>query len=811
MILNSITLENIRSYKDGEVEFPKGITLFQGDIGTGKSSVLMAVEFALFGLGSLKPDALLKAKAKNGSVSLNFETSEKQYQIKRTLKRGKKSTTQDPGFIVSDGVKENLSPSELKPRVLQILKFNEPPDPRSGSKIYRYAVFTPQEEMKSVLKDPKKRLETLRKAFGIEDFKTAVDNALCIVKGIDSKMKELKMGFKELDDKRGQFENNKKAAYKTKIKLDEQKTKIKSTKEKLDLIKKQLQDHQNKEKEKIKLESEIKHLKSDIKNKNSNIKTISEQSESENAELDETVKELNELKEIKKPTKKTTEQLDKEIKIAKSNMEKLISTNSDITSLSNSIRDLSKKLTVDKKTNQSDLDKKIQNLESEIKQTLQESNNSKTTFQSIQREKSKLELEIENLNENIQKLSQADAKCPVCENPLDQSHVEHLGKEREEKLTQNKLDAKKIKKELKEISDSQELLERKINQQENQKSDLENQIPILNEIRIKCDELQNLEQEASKLKKLTEIIEEKDFPNTGELEDKEGYLKALRHELVKYKESRSDIKKLEKRTAIKQKKLQTLKKNKSTLSSIVSTLEKNIPQKENKLRSFQEIAKKILKIQKNELKISNEKSSLETKFGSIKANLDNLNKESTRLNREIKLAEKYEQQYNRLSNYDEWINDFFIPTVKLVEKQIMVSIQQDFNKTYQNWFSMMIEDPTKESRIDEDFTPLVEQDGVLLPTDYFSGGEKTSIALAYRLTLNTLMRQETDSLKSNLLILDEPTDGFSKSQLYKIRPILQELNSQQIILVSHEHELESYVDNIFRISKENGISTVTRL
>ena len=216
-------------------------------------------------------------------------------------------------------------------------------------------------------------------------------------------------------------------------------------------------------------------------------------------------------------------------------------------------------------------------------------------------------------------------------------------------------------------------------------------------------------------------------------------------------------------------------------------------------------------MQENESQISEEKSSLETELGSIEANLENLNKESDRLHSEIKSAEKYEQRYKKLSNYNEWINDFFVPTVELIEKQIMISIQQDFNKTYQNWFSMMIEDPTKESRIDEDFTPLVEQDGVLLPTDYFSGGEKTSIALAYRLTLNTLMRQETDSLKSNLLILDEPTDGFSKSQIYKIRPILQELNSQQIILVSHERELESYVDNIFRINKENGISTVTRL
>jgi len=66
-------------------------------------------------------------------------------------------------------------------------------------------------------------------------------------------------------------------------------------------------------------------------------------------------------------------------------------------------------------------------------------------------------------------------------------------------------------------------------------------------------------------------------------------------------------------------------------------------------------------------------------------------------------------------------------------------------------------------------------------------------------------------MKSNLLILDEPTDGFSKTQLSKIRPLLDELKSEQIILVSHEKELETYVDNIFRISKDNGVSQVLRL
>ena len=50
MILNSLVINNIRSYDHEEVVFPRGISLFEGDIGSGKSTILMAIEFALFGL-----------------------------------------------------------------------------------------------------------------------------------------------------------------------------------------------------------------------------------------------------------------------------------------------------------------------------------------------------------------------------------------------------------------------------------------------------------------------------------------------------------------------------------------------------------------------------------------------------------------------------------------------------------------------------------------------------------------------------------------------------------------------------------------
>ena len=41
----------------------------------------------------------------------------------------------------------------------------------------------------------------------------------------------------------------------------------------------------------------------------------------------------------------------------------------------------------------------------------------------------------------------------------------------------------------------------------------------------------------------------------------------------------------------------------------------------------------------------------------------------------------------------------------------------------------------------------------------------------------------------DLLILDEPTDGFLEQQLDRMRDLLDELDAKQIILVSHEDKI----------------------
>ena len=181
------------------------------------------------------------------------------------------------------------------------------------------------------------------------------------------------------------------------------------------------------------------------------------------------------------------------------------------------------------------------------------------------------------------------------------------------------------------------------------------------------------------------------------------------------------------------------------------------------------------------------------------------------LDADIREAEEHMSRYELYQDHEEWLDSYFIPSVHRIEKSVMESLRYDFNEFYEDWYSKLVDDPTKRSRVDERFAPVLEQDGYQQSIDSLSGGEKTSVALAYRLAINSTMRRQTGTLSSNLLILDEPTDGFSREQMVKVREILDSLKSEQIIMVSHEKELEGYVEHVFRVTKSEGSSTVQKV
>ena len=131
----------------------------------------------------------------------------------------------------------------------------------------------------------------------------------------------------------------------------------------------------------------------------------------------------------------------------------------------------------------------------------------------------------------------------------------------------------------------------------------------------------------------------------------------------------------------------------------------------------------------------------------------------------------------------------------------MEQLRNEFSVIFTEWFSILVSD-SLEVRLDEDFTPIIRNQDYEIDYAFLSGGERTAIALAYRLSLNQVLNSQSNIKTKGIIILDEPTDGFSTEQIYKMRDIFEQLQAEQILIVSHEEKLERYVDNVIRIKKD---------
>ncbi len=805
MILDSIIVENIRSYEHEEVIFPMGISLFEGDIGSGKSSILMAIEFALFGLGSQKAESLLAKKSETGFVILEFSVGDKKYEIKRTLKRRNSGVSQDPknSWIKIDDETLLLSPSELKQQVLQILKFNEPADPKAESRIFRYAIFTPQDAMKEVLFDPVRRLETIRKAFGIEDYSIANSNAHEVLSEIRQKVRIFQERFINISELESEIKESKAMISETTKEISQTKGQITALQKEEGQKNRQLKDLQTRNNERVRLESNQGNISEKIKTSNQDIEKIKKDVIQLEEELREDDKKVEKMLEIKNPgTAKGIPDITSEIKKIQEINNKKIGIDTEKRTVTDELARL--KTTLGEKINsdKSSLEKALQDLQKEKEALKQSADEIKKQQDRIKTEQIEKTTQKRSLEQEIAEFLALGNTCPSCKQEITKDHHHALVGKKQKLVDDLEVKIKSITDSFFESSSASKEIQSKLDSYEEEISKIEKTLP----------EIEMYAQKSSKLGQIEANFEEilLQFPKEYGNNPIE-HLTELKDSITAYGNSQMQIRQI----THSMQKIQEKMKSEQTRKEI---LQDHIKEKESQLRGIKTALGEFGALDEKTAAIENELIGIRkqiTKIFAITARSEEkLNNEQNRIaqnEQKMSEAKKWKAKHKKFVQFQEWLELFFIPTVSQIEKQVLLSILQNFNETYTKWYSILVEDPTKESRIDEDFTPVVNQDGYEQEIGFLSGGEKTSIALAYRLTLNSLMKKETKDMKSNLLILDEPTDGFSKNQLGKIRELLDELKSEQVVLVSHEKELETYVDNIFQISKENGLSKISKM
>ncbi|MCI4369448.1 MAG: hypothetical protein L3K09_07805, partial [Thermoplasmata archaeon] len=179
----------------------------------------------------------------------------------------------------------------------------------------------------------------------------------------------------------------------------------------------------------------------------------------------------------------------------------------------------------------------------------------------------------------------------------------------------------------------------------------------------------------------------------------------------------------------------------------------------------------------------------------------NLEKARAGVERRAKLRE--EARHRR--ELAEWTGGAFREALLRLEHRLLAQAQVEFDRAFSRYFASLVEDPALVARSGAGFTPSVDLDGEPTPAEALSGGERTALALSFRLALGHVVRS-AGRLRLETLLLDEPTDGFSPEQVQRMGELLKEVAIPQVILVSHEAGLAGFADRVVRVEKHDGVS-----
>jgi len=174
MKIQIVQLENIRSHTKSTVPLTHGFNCLVGGVGCGKSSVMYAVDFAMFGdtIGSKSFDYLMREDMDWCRVTVVFTHNGRTYKLTRGLKRKGKSIAQDfeqLKLYEDDRLVASMKTDAIAEQFKAITGFDK--------ELYREIVWFRQEHLKELLDAaPRDRQRRLDELFGLSDYEVAWSN-----------------------------------------------------------------------------------------------------------------------------------------------------------------------------------------------------------------------------------------------------------------------------------------------------------------------------------------------------------------------------------------------------------------------------------------------------------------------------------------------------------------------------------------------------------------------------------------------------------------------------------------------------------
>ncbi len=168
MIIDRLVLKNFKRFREQTICFHDGITGILGNNGTGKSSIVQAIFFALYGVQAtgISPDYIVSSFAspkERCEVRLDFRMGGEGYTVVRTFKKGK--SVQHDATFHKDGQLRATGVSQVETEVRRTLGM--------GPVDFKNTIYAAQKDLLTLLENtPGKRREWFLRALGIDYLNT---------------------------------------------------------------------------------------------------------------------------------------------------------------------------------------------------------------------------------------------------------------------------------------------------------------------------------------------------------------------------------------------------------------------------------------------------------------------------------------------------------------------------------------------------------------------------------------------------------------------------------------------------------------
>jgi DNA repair protein SbcC/Rad50 len=839
MQLRHLRVKNIRSYRSGALDLGPGTTLIAGDVGAGKTSLLYAIEMALFGTSEVDAAYLVRHGAPHAEVAVTFEDADHRHEIARKFRRVRRKgreTFEPEGISFStDGAKTEYSATELRQRVIELLGFPDNPNPTAHSDLWRWAVYVPQERMREILAaKPQERLETVRKALGVERYRIAADNADDLAADLRRSARERRSGADLLRHFDEEFATASREADRFRVErvaieqsIDMREATVRAARREVEsvdgLVRAAAGDARELESVRREQETDSSTRAARVRSREERVIAIAAHrrtAEESRRAAEEGAARKVEFRACEDAIRERRARLDG----LATELRQLAAARADFEAAERRrlpAESAQRRAVADRDAARSALEAVVaagptheppaptpDSLETIDARLFDLRERERTSLTAVTRARTSAGEWEELLRAGV---------CPRCGQPVRPAEFEPHREEADRARMTAEAELETVVRDrarAEEERRSRERYERALerwNQVERERDHAR--------VVLRAAETAVATADAALAEIGASVAAARASLEAGAPQEAED--RRLRAGLAPLEAERTRL------AAEVEQSAQAAEKERASLAT-AATLEAELPRMDEETQGIdRRIAERSGRIEALAAKVR-EAAPLAERLGEVQARLREKEEElevdrralvrtDTQLDQAVRRVAESErgraERARRVAEAEDldakaaWLASPFRVAVLSMEQKILAHAQVMFERNFARYFAALIDDPALVARTDVAFTPAVAIEGEWTPAEALSGGERTSLALAFRLALAQVVRS-LGSLRLDTVLLDEPTDGFSPEQVVRMGELLDTLSLPQVVLVSHEDALGAIADRVVRVRKTDGLSTL---